>query len=150
MARTDTLLASGGNSSTIFHTLATITVASFPDSGELRLIQHRGPKLALQIMLAVMLICGIVILSLGTFRHIVPWNPCTIASTMILFAGSKMCESSSDEQTQVTDVNSHSETRPIRFASLRGYRNNYVPLEDSYNMDHHNSSGMEIDTINPV
>jgi hypothetical protein len=55
-----------------------------------RLVQHQKPKLALEIMLGVMVVCGILAWTFGQQLDVVPWNPCTIAGVMVLFAGSKI------------------------------------------------------------
>jgi Protein of unknown function (DUF3433) len=55
-----------------------------------RLVQHHKPKLALEIMLGVMFVCGVLAWTFGQQRDIVPWNPCTIAGVMVLFAGSNI------------------------------------------------------------
>lgn len=62
-----------------------------PTIGTPRLVQHRTPKLILQIMLAFMFVCGVLGYWLGKYHELVPWNPCTIAGVMVLFAGSKVC-----------------------------------------------------------
>jgi Protein of unknown function (DUF3433) len=55
-----------------------------------RLVQHHKPKLALEIMLGVMFVCGVLAWTFERHRDVVPWNPCTIAGVMVLFAGSKI------------------------------------------------------------
>ncbi|KAK5046846.1 hypothetical protein LTR84_007200 [Exophiala bonariae] len=50
-------------------------------------------KLILQIMLATMTLLGILSFWLVKLRGTLPRNPCSIASTMSLFAGSEMCKS---------------------------------------------------------
>jgi Protein of unknown function (DUF3433) len=55
-----------------------------------RIVQHHKPKLALETMLGVMFVCGVMAWTFGQQRDIVPWNPCTIAGVMVLFAGSKI------------------------------------------------------------
>ncbi len=72
--------------------LPSFTATYTPTVGQARLIQHKAPKLALQIMLSVMLICGTLAWTLGDFHKVVPWNPCTIAGVAVLFAGSRMCD----------------------------------------------------------
>lgn len=56
-----------------------------------RLRQNRGPKIALQSMLAFLVVC-----TLGTYfvmdtRRVVPHNPCSIAGMMSLLADSEIC-----------------------------------------------------------
>ncbi|KAK5945434.1 hypothetical protein PMZ80_002639 [Knufia obscura] len=70
-----------------------------PTSGTPRLVQHRTPKLVMQIMLAIMFVCGGLALWLGQYHNLVLWNPCTIAGVMVLFAGSKMCDGGDLSQT---------------------------------------------------
>lgn len=62
------------------------------DSGVPRMFQHKTPKIILQAMLCLMFICGTLSLHLGRFHRVVPWNPCSIAGTSILFAGSRICK----------------------------------------------------------
>lgn len=61
-----------------------------------RLVQSATSKLILQILLGVMLFCGISAYLLTPMRNILPCNPCTIAGTMALLAGSKLCWSSDE------------------------------------------------------
>lgn len=72
--------------------LPAFTATYVPTVGTPRLVQHKKPKLALQIMLAVMFTCGTLGWLLGDFHKVVPWNPCTIAGIAVLFAGSRMCD----------------------------------------------------------
>lgn len=77
-----------------------------PTVGTPRLVQHRTPKIVMQIMLAIMFVCGALALWLGRYHDLVLWNPCTIAGVMVLFAGSTMCagDLSSSNTTGKTGV----------------------------------------------
>jgi hypothetical protein len=82
-----------------------------------RLVQSATSKLILQILLGVMLFCGILAYLLTPMRHILPCNPCTIAGTMALLAGSKLCwsideavcECCGKPQSQTADSMIHAE-----------------------------------------
>ena len=56
-----------------------------------RLRMNNGSKITLQILLAVMFVCGSLAYSLTDMRHTLPHNPHSIAGTMTLLAGSEMC-----------------------------------------------------------
>lgn len=56
-----------------------------------RLHQNRGPKIALQAMLAFLAVCAIATYIIMDTRRVVPHNPCSIAGTMSLLAESRMC-----------------------------------------------------------
>ena len=72
--------------------LATLTTST----ATVRLMQNRGPKLALQVMLAtIALLTGFAYLTTH-FRRVLPCNPCSIAGTMSLLAGSDLCHSVDD------------------------------------------------------
>ncbi|EEH06198.1 conserved hypothetical protein [Histoplasma capsulatum G186AR] len=58
-----------------------------------RLKSNFGPKLALQLILAVMVILGCLAVFTMRLRETLPHNPCSIAGTMSLLAGSELCES---------------------------------------------------------
>jgi Protein of unknown function (DUF3433) len=74
-----------------------------------RLVQHHKPKLALQIMLGVMFVCGILAWTFGQQHDVVPWNPCTIAGVMVLFAGSNITGNKSQlSQTSLPSDAPHS------------------------------------------
>ncbi|KLJ07498.1 hypothetical protein EMPG_17014 [Blastomyces silverae] len=60
-----------------------------------RLKLNPGPKLALQLILAVMVVLGSLAVLRMRLRETLPHNPCSIAGTMSLLAGSELCESSS-------------------------------------------------------
>lgn len=56
-----------------------------------RLHQNRGPKIALQAMLAFLAVCAMATYIIMDTRRVVPHNPCSIAGTMSLLAESHMC-----------------------------------------------------------
>lgn len=56
-----------------------------------RLHQNRGPKFALQAMLAFLAVCAMGTYLVMDTRRVVPHNPCSIAGTMSLLAESEMC-----------------------------------------------------------
>ena len=62
-----------------------------------RLVQSQTSKLVLQILLGVMLFCGSLAYILTPMRNVLPCNPCNIAGTMALLAGSKLCWSSDED-----------------------------------------------------
>ncbi|KAL6859360.1 hypothetical protein J3F83DRAFT_717652 [Trichoderma novae-zelandiae] len=59
-------------------------------SGHQRLQQNRGPKIALQVLLAVMVACGIATRLLLPVRDVLPHDPCSIAGTATLMAGGEL------------------------------------------------------------
>ncbi|ETS03748.1 hypothetical protein M419DRAFT_74508, partial [Trichoderma reesei RUT C-30] len=59
-------------------------------SGHQRLQQNRGPKIALQVVLAVMVACGIATRLLLPVRDVLPHDPCSIAGTATLVAGGEL------------------------------------------------------------
>ncbi|PTB65127.1 hypothetical protein BBK36DRAFT_1122469 [Trichoderma citrinoviride] len=59
-------------------------------SGHQRLQQNRGPKIALQVVLAVMVACGIATRLLLPVRDVLPHDPCSIAGTATLMAGGEL------------------------------------------------------------
>ncbi|OCT46426.1 hypothetical protein CLCR_01041 [Cladophialophora carrionii] len=65
-------------------------------NGILRVRQNAASKITLQILLGLMFACGTLAVGLSTLRKIVPHNPCTIAGVMMLWAGSKFCETDAD------------------------------------------------------
>lgn len=56
-----------------------------------RLHQNRGPKIALQAMLAFLVVCAMAAYIMMDTKRVVPHNPCSIAGMMSLLAESKMC-----------------------------------------------------------
>jgi hypothetical protein len=59
--------------------------------GHRKLRQNREAKLALQIMLAVMVVCAIVTRLLIRVDQVLPHNPCSIAGTATMLAGGQIC-----------------------------------------------------------
>jgi len=99
----------------------TVGGAYTPDTGKLRLIQARTPKIVIQAMLAFMIVCAGLALCIGRYHDLVPWNPCTIAGLLILFVGSKMCISKTDGY----NVDSH--TKNIGGQNIATYELTYFP-----------------------
>ncbi|OJD11115.1 hypothetical protein AJ78_08049 [Emergomyces pasteurianus Ep9510] len=60
-----------------------------------RLKSNFGPKLSLQLILASMVILGSLAVFTMRLRGTLPHNPCSIAGTMSLLAGSELCDSGS-------------------------------------------------------
>lgn len=58
-----------------------------------RLVQNNAPKVALQAMLAAMVICAIAAYLSSDTKRVLPHNPCSIAGTMTLLADSELCNS---------------------------------------------------------
>ncbi|OJD20409.1 hypothetical protein ACJ73_08256 [Blastomyces percursus] len=58
-----------------------------------RLKLNAGPKLALQLMLAIIIALGSLAVLRMRLRESLPHNPCSIAGTMSLLAGSELCDS---------------------------------------------------------
>lgn len=56
-----------------------------------RLHQNRGPKIALQAMLAFLVVCVMATYIIMDTKRVVPHNPCSIAGTMSFLAESQMC-----------------------------------------------------------
>ena len=75
-------------------TVAALPQATILNAGTVtRLVQNNTPKIVLQVMLGVMSVLGGVAVWMGrVWEPVVPYNPCTIAGTMALFAGSEMCD----------------------------------------------------------
>ncbi|EEU39496.1 uncharacterized protein NECHADRAFT_81730 [Fusarium vanettenii 77-13-4] len=59
-------------------------------SGHRRLKQNKPTKIALQAMLATMVVCAIATTQLMEVRGVLPHNPCSIAGTATLLAGGEM------------------------------------------------------------
>ncbi|KIW41439.1 uncharacterized protein PV06_07000 [Exophiala oligosperma] len=68
-------------------------------TGVLRVHQNNASKLALQVILGVMTLCGGLAVWLAPPREVVPHNPCTIAGGMVLWAGSRFCETFTTVET---------------------------------------------------
>ncbi|KAI5457685.1 hypothetical protein BGZ63DRAFT_64857 [Mariannaea sp. PMI_226] len=58
-----------------------------------RLKQNSAPKIALQVMLAIMAFCALGMALLLRTREVLPHNPCSIAGTATLLAGAEMATS---------------------------------------------------------
>jgi hypothetical protein len=67
-----------------------------------RIFQNHPSKLALQIILGVMVLCGALAYFFSDMSHTLPHNPCSIAGTMSLLAGSEVC-SRAETFSQMTD-----------------------------------------------
>lgn len=119
-----------------------------PTMGTARLVQQRTPKLVLQVMLAVMFMCGTMSWVLGDFHKVVPWNPCTIAGVAVLLAGSRMCDpqnrkpqesrESLDQNRECDAVQAHGRTHEssvdaflygVSLPPLRDYHSNNDEIE---------------------
>ena len=70
------------------------TIEPTADSTGFRLKQNNPSKIVLQVLLGIMIVCGIAIYALYDPRHTLPHNPCSIAGVMSLLAGSEMCDRS--------------------------------------------------------
>ncbi|KAL6786618.1 hypothetical protein J3E68DRAFT_420134 [Trichoderma sp. SZMC 28012] len=66
-------------------------------TGHRRLQQNRGPKIALQVVLGVMVACGIATRLLLPVRDVLPHNPCSIAGTATLMAGGEVVSQLADQ-----------------------------------------------------
>jgi hypothetical protein len=73
-------------------------------SGNQRLQQSRGSKIALQVVLAVMVVCAIATKLLLPVRDVLPHNPCSIAGTATLMAGGEMVSRVGDERIHRDDL----------------------------------------------
>lgn len=61
-----------------------------------RLVQHNPSKMTLQILLGIMTILAGGAMLTTKMRHVLPCNPCSIAGTMSLLAGSDLCHATDD------------------------------------------------------
>ena len=68
-----------------------IFTGTWTDPNRGRLTQNNASKIALQTMLGAMFVCGIVAYALIGAQETLPHNPCSIAGTASLLAGSEMC-----------------------------------------------------------
>lgn len=64
---------------------------SWQDPSVHRLKQTNASKIALQAMLGAMFVCGAAAYWMMDTRTLLPHNPCSIAGTVSLLAGSEMC-----------------------------------------------------------
>ncbi|RMZ90682.1 hypothetical protein DV736_g2085, partial [Chaetothyriales sp. CBS 134916] len=68
-----------------------------------RLLQNRGSTLALQILLGLTGGLTAVAWSIGKTHKVLPCNPCSIAGTMALLAGSDLCHNAEEEDRGVCE-----------------------------------------------
>lgn len=61
-------------------------------SEKLRLVQNSGPKIALQVILAIMFICGALSWMTMRLSDLLPHDPCSIAGIATLLSGSRLWE----------------------------------------------------------
>jgi hypothetical protein len=61
------------------------------DSTTLRVVQNPASKVALEVLLATMLVFTAIAYIMTPMRNVLPHNPCTIAGVMSLLAGSDLC-----------------------------------------------------------
>ncbi|KAL6894743.1 hypothetical protein GGI43DRAFT_412098 [Trichoderma evansii] len=73
-------------------------------TGNQRLQQSRGSKIALQVVLAVMVACAIATRLLLPVRDVLPHNPCSIAGTATLIAGGDMVSLIADRRMDMNDL----------------------------------------------
>ncbi|PTB38130.1 hypothetical protein M441DRAFT_147130 [Trichoderma asperellum CBS 433.97] len=73
-------------------------------SGNQRLQQSSGSKIALQVVLAVMAACAIATRLLLPVRDVLPHNPCSIAGTATLIAGGEMVSRIADNRMDMDDL----------------------------------------------
>ncbi|GFP58755.1 hypothetical protein TASIC1_0011012200 [Trichoderma asperellum] len=73
-------------------------------SGNQRLQQSSGSKIALQVVLAVMAACAIATRLLLPVRDVLPHNPCSIAGTATLIAGGEMVSRIADKRMDMDDL----------------------------------------------
>ncbi|KAL7919614.1 hypothetical protein ACQKWADRAFT_300949 [Trichoderma austrokoningii] len=73
-------------------------------SGNQRLQQSRGSKIALQVVLAVMVACAIATRLLLPVRDVLPHNPCSIAGTATLMAGGEVVSWIGNGRTDMGDL----------------------------------------------
>jgi hypothetical protein len=57
----------------------------------LRLKQNKGPKIVLQVLLGVMVVCGAIAYFMVDTRKVLRQSPCSIAGKMALLARSELC-----------------------------------------------------------
>ena len=72
--------------------LATLSIST----ASVRLVQNHGPKLALQVMLGLISALTAFAYLTSSFRRVLPVNPCSIAGSMSLLAGSDLCHTVDD------------------------------------------------------
>jgi hypothetical protein len=72
---------------------------------EWRVLQHEPSKIVLQIILAVMAVCGILTWIFMDTKEVLPHNPCTIAGMASLFADSSLWAEGASKEMPRQDVN---------------------------------------------
>ncbi|KIW70530.1 hypothetical protein PV04_02792 [Phialophora macrospora] len=66
--------------------------ASFLNPNGLCLVQNTAPRIALEAIIAAMMLCAVVAYLLTPMRNVLPHNPLTIAGTMSLLAGGSLAK----------------------------------------------------------
>ncbi|RVX67370.1 hypothetical protein B0A52_09151 [Exophiala mesophila] len=100
-------------------------------SGLHRLVQHKGSKLALQIMLSVMTLLGALACALTRLRDLVPHNPCTIFGVASLLAGSRLCSDENGELLREDENENTSSTQEPRHRLGWWDENNSAPSDST-------------------
>ena len=72
---------------------------------EWRVLQHEPSKIVLQIILAVMAVCGILTWIFMDTKEVLPHNPCTIAGMASLFADSSLWAEGASKEMPSQDIN---------------------------------------------
>jgi hypothetical protein len=68
-----------------------IYTGTWQDPNCWRIKQNVGSKIAIQVFLGIMFVCGALAYILVKMRHMLPHDPCSIAGVCSLLAGSEMC-----------------------------------------------------------
>jgi hypothetical protein len=68
-----------------------IYTGTWQDPNGWRIKQNVGSKIAIQVFLGIMFVCGALAYILVKMRHMLPHDPCSIAGVCSLLAGSEMC-----------------------------------------------------------
>jgi hypothetical protein len=68
-----------------------IYTGTWQDPNSWRIKQNVGSKIAIQVFLGIMFVCGALAYILVKMRHMLPHEPCSIAGICSLLAGSEMC-----------------------------------------------------------
>jgi hypothetical protein len=68
-----------------------IYTGTWQDPNSWRIKQNVGSKIAIQVFLGIMFVCGVLAYVLVKMRHMLPHDPCSIAGVCSLLAGSEMC-----------------------------------------------------------
>ncbi|KIW86029.1 hypothetical protein Z517_01423 [Fonsecaea pedrosoi CBS 271.37] len=85
-----------GAPSRLFRRQSSSTITSATTVDTPRLVQDKDSKLILQILLGIMTALAASAWLTTKFRRVLPCNPCSIAGTMSLLAGSDLCHSTDD------------------------------------------------------